>query len=514
MSSTARLLSNTLSNGVAQFAQVGVAFVFMPLLVAHYGLAQYGMYLLAFSFTGYLGLLDFGVGTALTKLVAEKRANGGVAAVGDLISIGLVYYCVVGVAACGILLLLARVSGAIFRLTPDEARLVANLLTVGAIAAVVTWPLMTFPAVLAGLQRYDLSAKVTLLTSAMGAVATAAVLILGQSLVVLAVCLSFSGIVGGMVAAVMLWHHAPDARIGLGSASRATMRRVFGFSWVIFVTQVCSVLVYQQTDRIILGVFASAVSIALYEASSKLHNLVRQLAVVAGTAAMPAASGFLAENATESLRMLFLRGSKYVNAFVLPFVVTIVALASPFLRLWLGPAYAGQTLAVQLFVGYYLFAANTTVAGAILTGTGRLRFILSVSVLGALANVALGVSLAPVLGVLGVILGTVVTSIVVFPVFMRYVLREVHVPFAVWLRQVVLPTYPALLIPVIICLLAQRMGVVDSLLGLAVVGGAAVLAYWTLFCWLGITRPERYGLVDGMRLAFSKGGRDDDAGSR
>lgn len=513
MSSTARLLSNTLSNGVAQFAQVGVAFVFMPLLVAHYGLTQYGLYLLAFSFTGYLGLLDFGVGTALTKLVAEKRAKAGIAAIGDLISIGLAYYCVVGVAACGVLLLLARFSAAIFHLAPDDGRLLENLLTVGAIAAVVIWPLMTFPAVLAGLQRYDLSARVALLTTALGAVSTAAVLILDKSLIVLTVCLSLAGIVGGLIAALLLWRHAPGARIGLGSASRATLRRVFSFSWVIFVTQVCGVLVYQQTDRIILGVFAGAVSIALYEASSKFHSLVRMLAIVAGTAAMPAASGFLAENAPESLRTLFLRGSKYADAFVLPFVVTIVASAYPLLRLWLGPAYAGQTVAVQLFVGYYVLNANTTVAGAILTGTGRLRFILWASVLGTSANVALGVSLAPRLGVLGVILGTVVTSAVGFPVFMWYVLREVHVPLRVWLRQVVLPTYPALLAPLIICLLAQRMGMVDSLFRLAVVSGAAVLTYWALFWWLGMTRPERNGLIEGARLAFSKGGRDDDTGA-
>jgi O-antigen/teichoic acid export membrane protein len=512
MSHTTRLLSNTLFNSVAQFAQVGVAFVFMPLLVAHFGLTQYGLYLLALSFTGYLGLLDFGVGTAITKLVAEKRAKTGIASISDLISVGLAYYCVIGVASCGVFLLLARFSGAIFHLDPDDARLLADLLIVGAIGALVTWPLTTFAAVLAGLQRYDLTARVGLLTTALGAVAMAAVLTLDMSLVVLVVCLNIASIVGGLVAAVLLRRHAPGARIGFRNVSRATLRRVFGFSWVIFVTQICGVLSYQQTDRIILGVFAGPASVSLYEASSKFRTLVRMLCVVASTAAMPAASGFMAGNATDSLRTLFLRGSKYVDAFVLPFVVTIVALAGPLLRLWLGPAYASQTLAVQLFVGYYLLAANTTVAGAILTGTGRLRFFLWVSVPGSLLNVSLGVILTPSMGVLGVIWASVVTSVVVFPVYLWYVLRVVRVPLRGWLRQVVLPTYPLLLAPLVICLLAQRMGMVDSLLELVVVAGAAVFAYWALFLWLGMRRPERKGLIVGTRLALSRGGRDDDAG--
>jgi O-antigen/teichoic acid export membrane protein len=193
-------------------------------------------------------------------------------------------------------------------------------------------------------------------------------------------------------------------------------------------------------------------------------------------------------------------------------VITIIVLAEPLLRLWLGWQYTSQTLAVQIFVSYFLLGASAAVSGAILTGTGRLRFILWSSVMAALANVAMGVILAPRLGVLGVILGTVLSFAVEFPLFVWYLLREVQVPFRVWLRQVVLPTYPALLAPLAICLLGTRMGMVDSLVGLASVSTAAVLAYWALFWGLGIKRPERIGLIEGIRLAFSRGGLNDDAG--
>jgi len=47
------------------------------------------------------------------------------------------------------------------------------------------------------------------------------------------------------------------------------MRTIFGFSWAVFVIQVCTIIIYQQTDRIVLGIFLGASAIALYEAAGK-----------------------------------------------------------------------------------------------------------------------------------------------------------------------------------------------------------------------------------------------------
>ncbi|MEI6727357.1 MAG: hypothetical protein WCN81_14190, partial [Actinomycetes bacterium] len=79
--------------------------------------------------------------------------------------------------------------------------------------------------------------------------------------------------------------------------------------------------------------------------------------------------------------------------------------------------------------------------------------------------------------------------------------------------SVVVPTYPALLLPLAICVAARLLGVLDSLFGLASVGAVAVFAYWAVFWWLGIKRLERRSLIEGTRLAFSRGGRDDHSAS-
>ena len=71
---------------------------------------------------------------------------------------------------------------------------------------------------------------------------------------------------------------------------------------------------------------------------------------------------------------LFVRGTKYTAAFVLPIAMSLIV-ARPLLLAWLGPAFAAQASNAQLFVSS-AGVVNISVAVKILVGTGRLRFML------------------------------------------------------------------------------------------------------------------------------------------
>jgi O-antigen/teichoic acid export membrane protein len=145
-------------------------------------------------------------------------------------------------------------------------------------------------------------------------------------------------------------------------------------------------------------------------------------------------------------------------------------------------------------VSYWLLNANTTVSGSMLVGTAKLRFLLWYTVCGALANVGLSIALVQVLGVVGVILGTVITYVVGFPIYMWYMMRILDLPARRWLREVVARTYPLLVFPAGVCSVALASGLVHGLLAVALVGIASLLSYWIPFAWVGLERCEREGL--------------------
>lgn len=71
-----RLLArNTLWNLAAQILPMAVALFAIPILIRGIGVPRFGVLSLAWIVIGYFSLFDFGMGRALTKLVAEKARH-------------------------------------------------------------------------------------------------------------------------------------------------------------------------------------------------------------------------------------------------------------------------------------------------------------------------------------------------------------------------------------------------------------------------------------------------------
>ena len=67
---------NVFWNLLGAGAPLLVAIVAIPLLIDSLGLSRFGVLTIAWMVVGYFSLFDFGLGRALTKLVAEKLGNG------------------------------------------------------------------------------------------------------------------------------------------------------------------------------------------------------------------------------------------------------------------------------------------------------------------------------------------------------------------------------------------------------------------------------------------------------
>lgn len=493
------------------------AFIFMPLLITRFGAADYGVYLLVSSVSGYFGLLDLGVGASLVKYVAEHRARGEQRDLSETVSTALVFYGAIGAVASVSLAVLALCGLPLFNLPESGVHLARNLLLVGAIASLFAWPLGMFNSVLAGHQRYDLTARLGVTGTAANILVTALVIASGHGPLMLLAGTSSVGLTVAAFSARLARRELGDTEISLRRATWPRLKRIFRFSSAVFVMQLCGVLVYQQTDRLVLGIFASAASITLYEAASKLHSLIRTLAGLTASAVMPTVSALDAAGRHNLILELFMRGTKYTVLLVTPVVVAVMALAGPFLRVWLGSTgfsdaeFSTMAIGTQIYVSYWLLNVNTTIPGTIVNGIGKLRFALWYTVAGSLLNVLLSVILVQRLGVLGVIVGTVIPYYLGFPVYMGVVSRLIGFRLQDWLRQVIAPAYPPLLIPLGIAIGGNLIGLSTSIPGIAIVGVAAVASYWGAAYGMVLNKNERAevrSLVRSVRRTLGSGSRE------
>jgi O-antigen/teichoic acid export membrane protein len=485
---------NTLANAGVRVLQSASAFVYMPFLIASFGLANYGIYMLAGSLSVYLGLLDFGVNPTVVKRVAEHDAHGEREDLGRLVSNAAAYYLAIGVAAAALLWLFSVYGIGLFRLDGADAQLAALLFRVAAVVALVSWPLSLGGAVLNGLQRYHLTAAVNAGVVIGVLAVTAAIIVTGNGPLML---LALTGLVtaaGGVLTCLLAARHLRAVRVSLALINRPGLRAIFGFSWMVFVLQLAQVISDQQTDRFVLATFVGAAAVGLYEPAARLNSLVAQLAALPASALVPAASQLDARARPDALRGLYLRATRYTIILVAPIAATLMVVARPLLLTWLGAEIAEVATPARVLLITWLVYANLAIAFPILIGTGRVRFLMLFNLGTALLNLALSLLLVGPFGILGVIVGTVAADSLLFPLGMWYALRALDISPAYYLKRVAVPAYLPLIVPVGLALTGMALGTTATLAGVAVTGAVAVAAYWLLAYRVSIPPAEREDL--------------------
>jgi len=73
---TPRAIRNVLANWTGYAVGVLVNFFLSPLIVHHLGASAYGVWTLLVTLTAYLGLLDLGIRSAVTRYVARSESQG------------------------------------------------------------------------------------------------------------------------------------------------------------------------------------------------------------------------------------------------------------------------------------------------------------------------------------------------------------------------------------------------------------------------------------------------------
>lgn len=507
MSEKRRIVSNTLANGLAQFVSMAAALVFMPLLIGSFGSTDFGLYLLASAVASYASIVDFGVGTSLVKNVAEKSATRDEVGLGKYISTSLVFYICAGAVIAVALAGIGFSTASLFKVTADGARLLRNMLLVVAVTSVWTWPAGTGALILGGLQKYTLTARTAIFAAMANVVVVLAVLALGEGPLTLIVGQSVVSAIASATNLVFARRAIPNVRVRPGDADMLVFREIVSFSWVIFVLQLCTVIIYQQTDRVVLGVFLGAAAVTLYESAGKMQSLVTQVTSFATSAVMPFATQLDVEGRQASLQTLFFRGTKYVMALVLPVVVGLMVLAKPIIAAWLGPEFAHQALAAQVLLSYQLLSAGAVVGESILISRGhaKRRLFNSVFVV-TLGNLVLSIILVQRFGILGVVIGTAVPWIVDFPWRLRVALTEVGVTFGEWLRQSAGPAYTSLVATIVIALGCQMTPLADSLPGLMLAMMLSVTVAWLVLIVFMLTPVEKQELQSIVQRLIGRAG--------
>jgi O-antigen/teichoic acid export membrane protein len=484
-----RFGANVVSNYLALAAAAGSAIVVTPLLLHYLGRSAFGVWVLASTVVAYLELFELGFGGATTKLVAEDAHIRPDQAV-RMINTTFFVLVPMGILALGVGILVAFFFPGVVHVSSGLHNQVIVCVAVLAVGLAVSIPGDTFGGSLAGHQRFDL---LSLANASMGisiAVASVVIVVLGGGIVALAVATSVIAIAFQFVRWGMLRHIIPEARIRPRLIDTVRLRAAANISgWFL------SYAVLQATlaacDVVIVGIILGVKPAAVYAVGAKLAKAADQSLDSLAVVFFPYASATVRNIEGGNLEDIVIDGARVTLLVGAQIALLLAVLAGPGIRAWVGGGYDTSAHVLVILAVSVGLASPVRTIGAVMLGSGRMNVVCTVSVIEVVVNFTLSVTLAHLIGPVGVAVGTLGGILLVrLPGILIVGTRSLDVRVSAVVRGAIVPH----LLPASACaavLLVGRTFTGYSFVGAMGLGILGVATYLSVYMATGATPGER-----------------------
>ena len=451
----AKLVRNVLFSALRTALLWPVPFLLIPFILRKIGTSEYGTWAVLLTVIGLTGLADLGVAGTLTKQVAEHYATGDLKALDRLINTALVLY-----------LLLAAVLGAVLSLASSHVFLWlfrgssfshGELVYLWSLAlAIAGLNILAMPlySVLTGLQRMDLIAVASALSTLCNALLTVVLLCLGWRIRGLLAASFLTALSGLALFAWMVHHLLPDFSFSPLHFRRTELKEILSFSLQLYLVQM-TVAVQNQVEKLYLVRFVGVVSVGWYNIASDVGLKIRRIPELLLSPVMAAASELDVRGQERAVEELYHRLHKYLAFIAVPLAIYVVAISERFVDLWLGPALHMVAFPLTVLVWVNFLNLTTGPGFLILVGKGLLKPSVNATLTGLFLIVTLSLLLIYKFGFSGAVMGILVAVIVATILFFFSFYRIAGYSFVRLLRQAYLkPTACSLVIVLALILVA------------------------------------------------------------
>jgi len=407
-------------------AKVLVGFFMLPFMVHSLGDEQYGIWILVGTIIGFYGLLDAGMGSALTRFLVRAIHGNDTNEVNVTISNSVFLFC-----ATGLLSLLITVS--IIVLVPQFVDSVENISKIQVMIGILgvqtalTFPLAVFGSILQARYRFDIASYIKLFALFIRTVLIVAFVSQGYGIVAVSTIVAIDALLSALLIVYFAKKLAPSIRVKWGYTDQSKLKEYLDFGKYTYVINI--------SDRIRTSIddFVIAAVIGL---SAVTHYTVGMTLIFYFSEAMASIFGVIGPilhkyhklNMWGSLKSAFFAASE-VTTFVSVLIGSIMIIfGDSFIEMWMGKEYQ------DAYIVLVILTINSIVGNAqrpgitILFAIAKHKYYAKIVIIEAVANLSLSILLGFYYGIYGVALGTLIPSLI-SKLFLipKYICRQLDV---------------------------------------------------------------------------------------
>ena len=320
---------NTVTNYFSMFVRLVQGILVTRWLISHLGEAQYGLWVMLWSFFSYALLLDLGFGVAAQKVTATELYQKDIEKYNHTVS--SIFFSHVSMA---LLILPLTFIGMyyvreLFHLPADATAeyisFCRRALFLSGLAATVVFPLGVFPEILVGLQKLYLRNYIIIISKVVELAGVIIIFSIGEGLFVL---LLFVMLIMGLTQLAMLisvWRSIPKFRIRL-AFDKDVFKGIFRFSSAVYIISIGR-MIWERGMFLLISIFCGLAPVGIFQLGSRIPFLIQQIALPYVENISPISALLHSRNRTMHLAQILMRSIRWVNFFAAGATVMVIIYA-------------------------------------------------------------------------------------------------------------------------------------------------------------------------------------------
>lgn len=491
MGSSKKIISGVIWSTIVNVVNAVYGFIAVPILINHFGKAEYGLIGLAMSVNVYMNLMDMGFNSTNVRFFSTWLAQNKHEQLLKGFQTSLSFYSVIGLINAVVLLVVAYFSNEIFNVTPFQDVILKHLFYILAVSAFCQWFSSCFDQIIKATENVAWIQKRTLVTKILMIIALMATVMLDFSieLYFILTCLAQLAIVPMSIG--MIKKQIPYISF-FPKWDKQAFREMLPYCMNIFSFSLFQFSFYNLRP-VFLGMQGTAESVADYRILNGIIGIVTMLGGAFIGILLPSTAKVVANHDKDAFYRVAYDGTKYISILICFCSFGMMSVGSEILTLYVGKSYLYLIPWFNLWLICTLGTHNQAISSLILAGDD-IRAISYSSVVASIIGLILSWLLIPKYQIGGVCIAfAAYTMIQMLFYYVYYWPKKMNIKSSkVFFKCFI----PYVLLGFIIYALVQFFRITDnSFLKFFIKGSIFALLYWMVSLFL-LSKKERMYIMN------------------
>ena len=434
-----------------------IQLLYTPLLIKMLGQDEYGLYSLVSSIIGYLTVLDLGFGNAIIVYTAKYREQKLYEKEKQLHGMFLVIFCIIGIVAGILGLLLYFNVDYIFGNTMSNYELNKTkiMMLILSFNLIITFPFSIYSSIISAYEKFTFQKIMSIINTLLKPIIMIPLLFLGFKSITMTVVITIVNIIV-MLSNYFYCKNKLNIKIKFYGFDKKIFKEIFTYSIFIFIAVIVDKINW-SVEQFILGAVSGTTAVSLYAVASQLNTLFINLSTAISGVMLPKMSKMIANNATnDEITNEFIKVGRLQYFVVFLMVSGLVLFGKEFIITWAGKDFETSYYIAIILIIPLSVPLIQNLGLSIMQAKNMHKFRSIMCAIIAIINIVISIPLAKYYGGIGSAIGTSI-SLIVGNIIIMNIYYQTKVGINIikfWkqiLRMLLISFFPIIIILILMC---------------------------------------------------------------